>query len=46
MQWAAGLGLRYRTAIGPFRADVAMPLNPRDEIDEDVQFYISLGQAF
>ena len=26
---AAGIGLRYYTAIGPIRADVAFPLNPR-----------------
>jgi len=44
--WGAGLGLRYYTAIGPLRFDVATPLNPRDGIDESVQFYVSLGQAF
>ena len=25
---------------------VAVPVNPRDDFDEDYQFYISLGQAF
>lgn len=45
LQWAAGLGLRYFTAIGPIRADVAIPLNPRDS-DESFQLYFSLGQAF
>ena len=45
IRWAAGLGLRYHTAVGPLRFDVAVPLNSR-ESDEDFQFYISLGQAF
>ena len=43
--WAAGLGLRYFTAIGPVRADLAFPINPRDS-DETFQVYFSLGQAF
>ena len=42
----AGLGFRYFTAIGPLRLDVAVPVNPREGVDEDFQFYISLGQAF
>ncbi|WP_188408095.1 autotransporter assembly complex protein TamA [Agaricicola taiwanensis] len=45
IQYAAGLGLRYYTAIGPIRADVAFPLNPRED-DPVAAFYISLGQAF
>jgi translocation and assembly module TamA len=45
LQYAAGLGLRYYSAIGPIRADVAVPLNPREE-DDPVAFYISIGQAF
>ncbi len=45
-QWGAGLGLRYYTAIGPIRLDVAVPLNRRKEIDDAFQFYISIGQAF
>ena len=45
LQYAAGLGLRYYSAIGPIRADVAVPLNPRPE-DDPVAFYISIGQAF
>lgn len=46
MQVGAGLGLRYYTPIGPVRADVAVPLNRRKGIDDAVQFYFSLGQAF
>ncbi len=44
--WAAGLGLRYYTGIGPIRFDVAVPLNKRDNIDSNYQIYISIGQAF
>ncbi len=43
--WGAGLGIRYFTAIGPLRFDIATPLNPRDT-DGNIEFYISLGQAF
>ena len=45
MRWAAGLGLRYYTAAGPLRLDVAFPMNPRRQ-DEDFEFYVSFGQAF
>ena len=45
LRYGAGLGLRYYSAIGPIRVDVATPLNPRNS-DDRVQFYISLGQAF
>ncbi|MCG8653085.1 MAG: outer membrane protein assembly factor [Pirellulales bacterium] len=46
LRWAAGLGLRYYTAIGPIRLDVARPLNRRDDIDDSFEFFISIGQAF
>lgn len=46
MRWAAGLGFRYITPIGPIRLDVALPINGRDGIDDRYQFYISIGQAF
>ena len=46
MQVGAGLGLRYYTPIGPVRADVALPVNRRQGVDNAVQFYFSLGQAF
>lgn len=45
VQYAAGIGLRYYTAIGPIRADFAVPLNPRSD-DDKFAFYISIGQAF
>ena len=44
-QWAAGLGLRYYTAIGPVRFDVAVPLDKQDD-DGGYQIYVSIGQAF
>ena len=42
---AVGVGLRYYTAIGPIRADVAFPLERRDG-NGPVAFYVSIGQAF
>lgn len=42
----AGIGLRYYTNFGPVRLDVATPLNRRKGVDDLVQVYISLGQAF
>jgi translocation and assembly module TamA len=41
----AGLGVRYYTAIGPIRLDVAVPLNKRPGNDA-FELYIGLGQAF
>ncbi len=46
LHYAAGIGLRYYTAIGPIRIDVATPLNPRPHGDKPVALYISIGQAF
>ena len=40
-----GLGIRYRTAIGPLRADIAVPLN-REPGDSGYGIYVGLGQAF
>lgn len=42
---SAGLGLRYYTAIGPIRLDLAAPLNGRPG-DKPVALYVSIGQAF
>ncbi len=41
-----GGGMRYFTPVGPLRADVAVPLDKRDGIDDSFQVYVSLGQAF
>ncbi|MCX7287029.1 MAG: autotransporter assembly complex protein TamA [Rhodobacterales bacterium] len=40
----AGLGVRYKTPIGPIRLDVAAPVG--GDTGGGVQFYIGLGQAF
>jgi translocation and assembly module TamA len=45
LSFGAGVGLRYYTAFGPLRADIAVPLSKR-EGDADFQIYISIGQAF
>jgi translocation and assembly module TamA len=45
MRWALGCGLRYSLGFAPLRVDVAFPIDKRDT-DDNVQFYISIGQAF
>jgi outer membrane protein insertion porin family len=40
-----GLGLRYKTPVGPIRFDVGRNLNPITGVMA-TQFYITLGQAF
>jgi translocation and assembly module TamA len=42
---AAGVGLRYYTAIGPIRLDVAFPVR-RVPGNGPVAVYVSIGQAF
>ena len=41
----AGIGLRYHTALGPIRVDVAAPLTDRDG-QSPVAVYVGLGQSF
>ena len=43
--YGVGLGLRYYTAFGPLRLDLATPMHKRNA-DSPIQIYISLGQAF
>jgi translocation and assembly module TamA len=43
--YGVGLGLRYYTAFGPLRLDLATPLHKRSA-DSPIQVYINLGQAF
>lgn len=45
LRTAVGLGLRYKTGLGPIRFDVAVPLEPYDG-DPALAFYIGIGQAF
>ena len=40
----AGIGLRYDTAVGPLRLDVAGPLG--GDTGDGVQIYIGIGQSF
>jgi outer membrane protein insertion porin family len=43
LQFAAGIGLRYTTAIGPIRFDIAKPVF---ENDLPVQYVLSIGNAY
>ncbi|MFD2173031.1 autotransporter assembly complex protein TamA [Rhodobacter lacus] len=43
-QSGAGLGLRYKTPIGPIRLDVAGPVS--GSTGNGVQIYLGIGQAF
>jgi translocation and assembly module TamA len=43
--YGVGVGLRYYTAFGPLRLDLATPLHKRSA-DSPIQLYISLGEAF
>ncbi len=45
LQFGAGIGVRYHTAIGPLRADFGIPVNPRAD-DDPFVLYFSIGQAF
>lgn len=45
VRYAAGVGLRYHTPIGPLRVDVAVPLNP-EEGDDRFGLYLGIGQSF
>ena len=40
----AGIGVRYATAVGPIRLDVAVPVG--GNTGSGVQIYVGLGQAF
>lgn len=46
LSFGAGAGIRYFTDFGPIRFDVGVPLNNDENVDENFQFYISIGQAF
>lgn len=41
-----GVGFRYYTGFGPIRFDIATPITQKEDLDQNYQFYISIGQAF
>lgn len=43
---STGLGFRFFTFMGPFRIDLAFPLNRRKEIDNVYKVLVSIGQMF
>ena len=43
-QAGAGLGIRYATAVGPIRLDLALPVG--GTTGDGLQVYVGLGQAF
>jgi translocation and assembly module TamA len=43
---SVGLGLRYFTFMGPFRLDLAFPLDRRKDIDPIYRILVSIGQTF
>ena len=43
---SVGLGFRFFTFMGPFRVDLAFPLNRRKEIDPVYKVLVSIGQMF
>ena len=45
IRYGVGIGGRFYTNFGPFRADVAMPIN-RQPGESRFTFYIGIGQAF
>lgn len=43
---SVGLGFRYFTFVGPFRLDLAFPLDRRKHIDSVYKILVSIGQTF
>lgn len=43
---STGVGIRYLTAVGPFRLDIGFPLDKRKGIDKSFQIYASIGQTW
>ena len=46
LRWSAGLGLRYRTPIGPMRLDWGYVLDPQPGDEGRSHFHLSIGHAF
>ena len=43
---STGLGFRFFTFMGPFRVDLAFPLDRRKELDPVYKILVSIGQMF
>lgn len=43
---SVGIGVRYFSIVGPFRLDIAFPLDRRKHFDALYKIYVSLGQMF
>jgi outer membrane protein assembly complex protein YaeT len=46
LRWSAGLGLRYRTPIGPVRLDWGYVLDPQPGDEGRSHFHLTIGHAF
>jgi outer membrane protein insertion porin family len=46
LRYSAGVGLRYRSSLGPVRVDWGYKLNHRPEDQSRYEFHITLGNAF
>jgi outer membrane protein insertion porin family len=46
LRWSAGLGIRYRTPIGPVRLDWGYVLDPRPGDQGRSHFHLTIGYAF
>jgi len=46
LRWSAGLGLRYRTPVGPIRLDWGYVLDPQPGDEKRYHFHLSIGHAF
>jgi outer membrane translocation and assembly module TamA len=45
LRYSAGLGLRYRTPLGPLRLDWGVKLNPRPG-ESGYRFHLTVGNAY
>jgi outer membrane translocation and assembly module TamA len=45
LRYAAGLGLRYKSIVGPLRLDWGYKLNPRG-LEKLHHFHFTVGHAF
>ena len=45
LRYTAGLGLRYRTALGPVRLDWGVKLNPRPT-ESGYHIHLTIGNAY